>query len=54
VESGKPLTVHQVQEIEKLVQDALANLDQVQYALRTLEERLRDREEEGPRTPEQP
>ena len=39
MERDKSVTIHQVEEVEKLVQDALAKLDQVQYALRTLEAR---------------
>ena len=42
MERDKSLTIHQVEEVEQLVQDALVKLDQVQYALRTLEARLKD------------
>ena len=48
------LTIHQVEEVEKLVQDALAKLDQVQYALRTLEARLKDQKEHSQRAGEPP
>ena len=41
MERDKSLTIHQVEEVEKLVADALVKLDQVQYALRTLEARLK-------------
>ena len=51
MERDKSLTIHQVEEVEKLVQDALVKLDQVQYALRTLEARLKDRPKEGPGDP---
>ena len=32
MERDKSVTIHQVEEVEKLVQDALAKLDQVHYA----------------------
>lgn len=48
MERDKSLTIHQVEEVEKLVQDALAKLDQVQYALRTLEARLKSQREQAP------
>jgi hypothetical protein len=52
MERDKSLTIHQVEEVEKLVQDALVKLDQVQYALRTLEARLKDRKPaSGPEVP---
>jgi hypothetical protein len=35
-------TVDQTQEIEKLVADVLEQLDQVRYALKTLETRLKE------------
>jgi hypothetical protein len=41
MERPDSVTIHQVEEVEKLVEDALVKLDQVQYALRTLEERLK-------------
>ena len=41
MDRDKSVTIHQVEEVEKLVQDALIKLDQVQYALRTLEQRLK-------------
>lgn len=41
MERDKSVTIHQVEEVEKLVEDALIKLDQVQYALRTLEQRLK-------------
>jgi hypothetical protein len=46
MDRDKSLTIHQVEEVEELVQDALAKLDQVQYALRTLQQRLKDQKEE--------
>ncbi len=48
MEKDKSLTIHQVEEVEKLVQDALVKLDQVQYALRTLEARLKDQTKRAP------
>ena len=53
MERNESLTIHQVEEVEKLVEDALVKLDQVQYALRTLEARLKDRGEQasGPGAP---
>jgi hypothetical protein len=41
MERDRSVTIHQVEEVEKLVHDALVKLDQVQYALRTLEARLK-------------
>ena len=35
-------TVDQTQEIERLVADVLEQLDQVRYALQTLEQRLKE------------
>lgn len=52
MERDKSLTIHQVEEVEKLVQDALVKLDQVQYALRTLEARLKDQREDQTPDPE--
>ena len=49
MDRDRSLTIHQVEEVEELVQDALERLDQVQYALRTLQQRLKDqKEEQGP------
>ena len=45
MDRDKSLTIHQVEEVEELVQDALAKLDQVQYALRTLQQRLKDQKD---------
>jgi len=53
MERDKSVTIHQVEEVEKLVQDALVKLDQVQYALRTLEARLKERPPEAPSSPEE-
>lgn len=47
MERDKSVTIHQVEEVEKLVQDALIKLDQVQYALRTLEARLKAGQQTG-------
>ena len=52
MERDKSVTIHQVEEVEKLVQDALAKLDQVQYALRTLEARLKQAGEDKPSRPD--
>ena len=54
MDRDKSLTIHQVEEVEKLVQDALVRLDQVQYALRTLEARLREQREDQADNPEAP
>jgi hypothetical protein len=54
MERDRSVTIHQVEEVEKLVQDALVKLDQVQYALRTLEARLKDRPAQEPAPPEEP
>ena len=54
MERDKSLTIHQVEEVEKLVQDALVKLDQVQYALRTLEARLKDQRDDRAPGPEAP
>ena len=55
MDRDRSLTIHQVEEVEELVQDALERLDQVQYALRTLQQRLKDqKEEQGPGTGGQP
>ena len=51
MERDKSVTIHQVEEVEKLVEDALIKLDQVQYALRTLEERLKAGQEVEPGEP---
>jgi hypothetical protein len=41
----------QVREIRSLVSDATRNLEQIAYALRTLEERLEESEEDPPEPP---
>ena len=48
MERDKSVTIHQVEEVEKLVEDALIKLDQVQYALRTLEQRLKAGQRDRP------
>ena len=52
MERDRSVTIHQVEEVEKLVHDALVKLDQVQYALRTLEARLKASPPEDQSSPE--
>jgi len=54
MERDRSVTIHQVEEVEELVQDALIKLDQVQYALRTLQARLEDRPQEDQSAPDAP
>ena len=54
MERDKSVTIHQGEEVEKLVQDALVKLDQVQYALRTLEGRLKQQRQEQSAEPDAP